>query len=180
MQSIIRQAQPIDAQKIAEIHVASWQTAFCGIMPDNFLEQQETETRKIGWLKNMVEYPGNLSVIEDNAKIVGFVCNGLTESKQLGFDGQVFGIHVDPTAKRRGYGYQLMLASFNRLQSLGCKNAFLWTLEKNIPARNFYEKLGGKIVAQELKDFGGRELIEIAYGWDRLDLIPKTQNTPRP
>ena len=83
----------------------------------------------------MREYPGNLLVVEDNVTgIRGFSCSGRTANPEFaGFDIEVFGIHVAPEAKRRGYDHQLMAASFKRLELLGCKNVVLWTLEMNIP-----------------------------------------------
>jgi ribosomal protein S18 acetylase RimI-like enzyme len=169
---VVRQALPADAHRIAEIHTASWQTAFRGIMLDSCLDELNVEERRVGWLKNMREYPGNLLVIEDNVSgIRGFSCSGRTANpERAGFDSEVFGLHVAPEAKRCGYGRQLMAASFKRLGLLGCKNAVLWTLEMNVPAKLFYEKLGGKAVDRKLLVFGGKELVEVAYSWDRLVL----------
>jgi ribosomal protein S18 acetylase RimI-like enzyme len=169
---IVRRAQPHDARRIAEIHVLSWQTAFSDFMPDDFLAKQSVDDRKDGWLHNMRDYPGNLIVVEDDlSNIVGFSCSGKANSpSRLPFDGEVFGIHVDPLMKGKGYGYQLMSASFEWLAKQNCKSACLWTLEQNIPARKFYERIGGTVVGQSMVNIGGRELSEIAYGWRVLNL----------
>ncbi len=169
---IIRQAEPRDARHVAEIHTASWQSAFHGIMSDDFLARQNVEKREAEWLKNIMDYPGNLLIISDSeSDIVGFSCSGrVVRQTEHAFDGQVFGIHVSPVSKGRGYGRQLMTASFNWLASLGCKNAFLWTLEANDDARGFYEALGGRIIALKSDNFGDRTLEELAYGWETLTL----------
>jgi ribosomal protein S18 acetylase RimI-like enzyme len=141
-------------------------------MPDDFLDNQNAEARRIEWLQNMREYPGNLLIVEDgSAGVLGFSCTGpVTNLEMNRFDGQIFGIHVALDAKRRGYGLQLMISSFERLALFGCRNAMLWTLEENAPARLFYEKLGGQIVDRKLIMLGGKELAEIAYSWDALVL----------
>ena len=45
----------------------------------------------------------------------------------------------------------------------------LWVLAEN-PSRGFYEALGGAEVRQQTITIGGRELVEIAYGW--RDITP--------
>ena len=49
----------------------------------------------------------------------------------------------------------------------------LWVLEANVPARAFYEALGGIVVRHQPIEIGGATLTEIAYGW--ADLAPLLQ-----
>ncbi len=164
----VRKANPKDTLAVAEIHTESWKTAFRGIMPDALLDSKNIEESRAGWLKILEQFPDNLLVVEDaHENVVGFSCTGLT-NKSPGFDGEVFGLHIKPTVKKQGYGKILMDASFELLRSFGCKSACVRTLEDNIPARRFYEKLGGQIVEKELKNFGGKELVEIVYGWPSI------------
>jgi ribosomal protein S18 acetylase RimI-like enzyme len=174
----VRPAIREDALCVAAIHVASWQTAFRGLMPDEFLDSQSLDECKKGWERNIAEHPGNLIVVEDrNGEVQGFSCNGrrLPESSPISdYEGQIYGIHVSPAKKERGLGFLLMQASFDRLASLGYANAHLWTLEGNLRARRFYEGIGGRVIGSAIKNFGGRELVEIAYGWDTLKLTPRS------
>ena len=170
----IRPARREDARRIAEIHLASWQTAFRGLMPDDFLDKESIDERQAGWIKNIHDYPGNLMVaVHQEFGITDFICSGqVTEIFKIdGYQGQIFGIHVSPEAKRQGVGTRLMRSAFDRLTSLGCQNAYLWTLEDNKQARNFYEILGGTEIARHLANFGGKDLVEVAYGWERLELL---------
>jgi ribosomal protein S18 acetylase RimI-like enzyme len=47
----------------------------------------------------------------------------------------------------------------------------LWVLEANAPARAFYERCGGIVVAekQDVREDG--TLLETAYGWPSLDVL---------
>jgi ribosomal protein S18 acetylase RimI-like enzyme len=169
----VRPARPEDARRVAEIHLASWQTAFRGLMPDDFLDKQTVEECETGWAKTIEEVPGKLLVaVRPDSGILGFVCQGPVAGppRVAGYQAQIFGLHVSPEAKRQGIGLQLMRAAFARLSSLRCRNAYVLTLEGNEPARRFYEKLGGREVARGLVGFGGRDLVEVAYGWERLEL----------
>ena len=45
----VRQAIDGDAQAIAEVHVASWQGAYRGLLPDALLDGQSVERRAQWW-----------------------------------------------------------------------------------------------------------------------------------
>jgi len=61
------------------------------------------------------------------------------------------------------------------LASLRCANAHLGTFEANLQASPFFKGVvGGRIVGRAIKTFGGRDLAEIAYGWNKLELTART------
>jgi NADH:ubiquinone oxidoreductase subunit D len=57
-----------------------------------------------------------------------------------------------------------------RLVENGLTRPVVWALEKN-PWCAFYERLGGKRVAQKMIEIGGAPLSDIAYGWDEIELL---------
>ena len=107
----VRPAQLEEALQIAEIHVASWQTAFRGIMLDSYLDQQSVEQRKKGWEENILKYPGNLRVaVDERGEIQGFACSGRGLSTQFeGYNGEIYGIHVNPGIFKRFYDIVLFI-----------------------------------------------------------------------
>jgi ribosomal protein S18 acetylase RimI-like enzyme len=50
----------------------------------------------------------------------------------------------------------------------GHTSMLLWVLNDNLPARKFYEALGGKILREKPISIGDQTLPEISYGWDNL------------
>jgi len=48
---------------------------------------------------------------------------------------------------------------------MGCHSAIIWTLEDLKASRQFYEFHGGTVVRSKLGDFGGKIIVEGAYGW---------------
>jgi hypothetical protein len=51
-------------------------------------------------------------------------------------------------------------------------------LERNAPARAFYERLGGIIAAQRDEDFAGTKLVELGIVWPSpADLVQRTLPT---
>ena len=50
------------------------------------------------------------------------------------------------------------------------RGAALWVLEGNVPARRFYEALGGRLGPEQSFDLRGQTVTEVAY---RFELIPR-------
>jgi hypothetical protein len=47
----------------------------------------------------------------------------------------------------------------------------VWVLALN-PARRFYERLGGKVIGHKAIELGGQIFLEVAYGWQSLNVFP--------
>ena len=54
------------------------------------------------------------------------------------------------------------------LSKRGFTAASLWVLRDNTPARRFYERYGGQVVAEREEARPDGALSEVAYGWTQL------------
>ena len=52
---LVRPAAPRDAKAIAEIHVATWQAAYQGLLPDDVLKAM-TVAKRLAYWKEAIEY----------------------------------------------------------------------------------------------------------------------------
>ncbi len=87
--------------------------------------------------------------------------------------GEVFTLYVLPEFQDRGIGRQLLAASFSALSERGCERAFLWVISNN-PSQFFYERVGGRRIANRTERLWGADLDQTAYGWgDLKDAIAK-------
>jgi GNAT superfamily N-acetyltransferase len=103
-------------------------------------------------------------------RVVGFAsCTRQREPNLLaaGYSGEVAAIYVLREAQGQGAGRRLMAAMARRLIAEGERSMALWVLEANAPARRFYERLDGRLIA-ERTDGTDRE---VAYGWRDLGLL---------
>jgi len=66
-----------------------------------------------------------------------------------------------------GYGKLLVIKIALDLASRGYHSLVIWVLKDN-PACRFYERLGGRMVADKVIEIGGQVLMDVAYVW--LDL----------
>ena len=69
---IVRKAKTGDAQRVAEINVVGWQTAYKGLAPDDFLVKMKVSEKKIENFKNAITDKDVVFLVaEDEGQVVG-------------------------------------------------------------------------------------------------------------
>ena len=141
----IRDALPADARAIAEVHVRSWQAAYRGELPDDYLDGLSIDEREANWSRWLAEpeLGAGTLVAEDDGRVIGFAGFGPTrdEGAPAG-TGEVYTLYLRPEWFGRGAGRELFNRVNERLRELGCARATLWALATNERSRRFYEKAG--------------------------------------
>ena len=140
----VRPVAPRDAKAIAEIHVATWQAAYQGLIPEDVLKVMTFEKRLAYW-KEAIEYSDpQLLVALDKDSVVGFV--GFDRSRDPGTKssvGEIWAMYVMPEHWRKGAGLALWDGARDGLKEEGCTQVTLWTLVANERALQFYEQAAG-------------------------------------
>lgn len=74
----IRPANVADAGAIARVHVRSWQVAYRGDVPDDYLEDLDVSERGVVWHKNLETLTNDRAILvgEANGGIRGFASVG--------------------------------------------------------------------------------------------------------
>jgi len=169
----VRKAGTEDAAAIAVVHVEAWRETYRGIVPDDFLKNLSLQRRTDQWV-SMLADEGNVYhrafVAEMDGQIVGFSNFGLAREVDLGFDGELFAIYILRMAHKQGIGRLLVEGAVRGLRELGCRSMLVWVLKDN-PARGFYECLGGRYVTEKPIEIGDASLLEVAYGWQDLNIF---------
>jgi len=165
----VRAATVRDAAEIAAIHVRSWQAAYKGLLPQDFLDRLDASDRIERWQDTLRATDWSRSgvmVAHPEREPVGFARFGPTrDSDDDGSSvGEIRAIYLLPEAWGKGLGKRLMSAALARLTSAGYSQATLWVLQSNARARRFYE-CGGWLQDGGLKcdDSLGFPLPEIRY-----------------
>ncbi len=165
----IRAAHIDDAEQIAVMHVRSWQAAYRGAVPQDYLDGLDPATRVEGRRRSVrdADWPrsGTLVATHDDGTIVGFAHIGPTRDDDAdGGVGEVYAIYLAPCAWGKGYGRALMAASLAGLTQAGYQQAMLWVLDANARARRFYEAAGFQPDgAVKDDDSRGFRLTEVRY-----------------
>jgi GNAT superfamily N-acetyltransferase len=167
----IRAAGMADADAIAQLHAHSWQTAYRGILSDEFLQGPLHENRRVLWHSRLTETDRAdqfVLVDEQEGAIRGFACVFLEADPEWG--SLLDNLHVVPDLKGKGLGRQLMSAVAQRvLLSNPHGRLHLWAYEQNLAARRFYEHLGGVNTLRHAElALDGTEVNAIRYCWSEL------------
>ena len=163
----IRKVVPTDVYPITEVHVKTWQHAYKGQLPDEYLANLSIEKRADNWRKTLENPNSGITtfIAESQNNILGF-CNvgpntDVTLSKNV---GELYAIYVDPDVQSQGIGSKLMSTGLEMLKTQGYIQATLWVLISNNKTREWYEKKGWKIEGKEKTEMRpNAELKETRY-----------------
>jgi len=166
---VLRDATPHDAARIAEIHVRTWQVAYRGQLPDEFLDAIVASfAQRIELRRAALERPSSprerTRVAERAGRIVGFAVLGPCRDDDGRQRGEVYAIYVEPESWGTGAGRALFFDASSGLRSFGYREATLWVLASNLRARRFYERAGWKHDgATRVEHRGSAQLHEVRY-----------------
>jgi GNAT superfamily N-acetyltransferase len=170
-----RQATSNDAASIALLHARSWQRAYRGMMPDEFLDGAVVPNRLAIWQARMHENRADrftcLALNQD--QVVGFICAFGDEDKSWG--SYIDNLHIDLGYQRFGLGTELMCRTGRWLgEHYADVGVYLWVMDANLSARSFYERLGGHNRETMMKsDPGGGRAPNCRYTWNNPALLAR-------
>ncbi|GAA4470489.1 GNAT family N-acetyltransferase [Nibrella saemangeumensis] len=168
-----REALPVDAEPIAQLHARSWRHAYRGILSDDYLDSNALDDRRALWQErfNRPAYSQYiLTAIEDD-QIKGFVCVYRDYDEQWG--ALVDNLHVSRELKGQGIGSELLRGAARWVrQTSSHPGLHLWVFEQNLAARRFYGYLGGESVERAVKaNPGGGDAVSLRYVWRTVDSL---------
>ncbi len=166
----IREAHQDDIIGIAKVRVDTWRATYKGIVPDDFIENLSYQSTAEGWREAFWENrrPGVALFVAENESedIVGVAVCGPEQSEDTVYRGEIYVLYVLPQFQNQGIGHALVAACVHYLQQqLAVETLLIWAMAES-PYRRFYESLGGKVVREKNKEFGGKMLLEVGYGWE--------------
>lgn len=140
----VRKATVEDAAGIAFVHVRSWQVAYRGHMPDEFLDGLDAEKRTNMWCE-LTQNPDKMVFVAEDKEgdIVGFSALGPSRDPDTKSNtAEISAIYVHPEKWKKGVGRALLSASLDEVRKREFDQVTLWVLEANQRARLFYESFG--------------------------------------
>jgi GNAT superfamily N-acetyltransferase len=136
----IRPLTDADIDAVARIHVRSWQAAYAGIVPADYLASLDpavlAERRR-----RRSRTPGTHTLVAElDRRVIGFATFGPDRDDPR--TGELYAIYVDPESWGAGAGRRLIEAAQGVLTEAGFPGMRLWVFTANDRARRFYERAG--------------------------------------
>jgi GNAT superfamily N-acetyltransferase len=140
---VLRRAIAGDAEGIARVHTRSWQSAYKGILPDDFLDALRWESRIEAWsgiISTTQTTTNDIFVATDaDSAVAGFASIGEVRDddliSQMFFELQA--IYVAPELWNQGVGRALMEVALTAMPPT-TPGLSLWVLAANERGRRFY------------------------------------------
>lgn len=163
----LRQARLPDAEALAEIEVTSWQQAYVGILPGDFLSQLSRGKCFARWLRRLMNpKPGSerIWVVELGGELVGYAQSERCRDRGASpATAELTTLYLAPKAWGLGVGRALLDMVILDAEHRGAREIMLWVLEANTRARRFYKKAGFTPDARKVEHGYGAKLPQIRY-----------------
>jgi GNAT superfamily N-acetyltransferase len=143
----IREAEPKDAEAIAEVHVRAWQAAYRGQLTDDYLDGLTVEDRVDQHRRTLAEPRAEWRtwIGEEDGHVLAFAVTGPSEDADAEpTTAELYAVYLVPERVGTGIGRQMLQHLTQDLRARGFLAATLWVLETNERARRFYEIAGWK------------------------------------
>ncbi len=109
-------------------------------------------------------------VAADRNGIVGYAAGGPSRARRAG-EAEVHTLYVRLSAQRRGLGQRLLVGMARVFADMGARSLMISTLRDNLPARRFYEALGGLAEAPRREPGPGGLVYEVSYVWPDIKAL---------
>ena len=167
---------PGDAAALGRVTVTSWLSGHEGQMPDEAWRRRAAdwtpEVSAQGWARVLADQVSGVAprdvllVADDDAgHLVGLVYGRPADEEGDAPTAEVRALYVAPTCRRQGIGAALLRAAALELIRLGFSTIRLEVLSANLPARAFYEQVGGRETGRGAFDEDGYVLPVTIYEW---------------
>lgn len=154
-----------DLPEVAQIHVASWKQAYVGQVSQAYLDNLDVARRLGAWQEQFPDRDvSGLLVAHLDKTAIGFVCFGPARDQDRRDWGETYAIYVLKEYWGRGVGYALHKNACAGLRDKGFQSACLWVLDSNHRAIAAYERWGGVVERDRVKDhmIGGQRVKEVS------------------
>lgn len=149
---MIRKATPADASRLAEILIFAKRTSYRPIF-----QCDQVSFNEMSVLELALRYRDDPEMLQDVYVYDDGIVRGMMSWKRSPNVWQLQELYVDTFFQKQGYGEKLLKNFLENAGNNGAERVFLWALEKNLRARDFYEKNGFRFLGRKKLEEGTTE-----------------------
>ncbi len=159
----LRLATPADAELIADILARSRASAYRGMLPDRYLDDEVRAEALAEWplkLQALADGGGQALIAMRQGAPIGFICMLAPDDT-----GSVLidNLHTLPDQKGGGAGTAMLDAAAQWARTSGATALHLFVIEANAQAIGFYESRGWQLGSRMDDRMGGVDLVALRY-----------------
>lgn len=157
----LRPADPTDAPAIAAVNVAAGRIGWAPFLPRARLQSFDPSVAR--WEERLTAAGSRDAwLATEGDEVVGFVVTRPCRGDRT--EGELTGLYTDPRVWGAGVGRSLMAKALDVLAASGCREAVLWTEERNRRPRALYARAGWRPDgATREREFLGTPIRELRY-----------------
>ncbi len=162
----IRPLQLEDSRLAAEIQVETWHDTYASLMPARILASMTLEIMAPRWQNIIQDNKRNLLLLGafEGTQLLAVAAGG--EPREVnGYEAEIWSMNIPIKNQRRGLGRLLFNQTVNEFSKLAYKSMYLYCIDRNIQALDFYRAMGGVVTNHLVERDGYFELLVI---WDSL------------
>ncbi|MHB8494890.1 MAG: GNAT family N-acetyltransferase [Casimicrobiaceae bacterium] len=178
----IRPANVRDAAAIARVRIDSWRATYRGLIPDTYLAAMKNEESTAIWERILSAGPNTASVFvaESDGEVIGFAAANMLREPRFDLDAELTAVYVRGAFQHAGVGRRLVREVAQAQRAHSATGLIVWVIARNKIGRGFCEGLGGELLAEQPFQWDGMDLIEVAYGFRRVDALVAACDIPTP
>jgi GNAT superfamily N-acetyltransferase len=172
----VRAAVVDDAAAMGRVMVLAYLSAHRGQLPDAAWQKRVAEwtpdVSARAWARLLTERADGdharvvlLVAEDDTGDLVALVLGTEVDDDASGLTAKIDALYVLPDLQGQGIGRRLLQVAASELAALGFSTLHIGVLTANLPARRFYQAMGGHEVGQRTFDEEGYLLPETVYTW---------------
>ena len=159
----IRKAIYEDCYLLSKLKKEIWETTYRGSYPDSKIDNYnfiENENKFKGFINDKNK---ELYVVVANKELIGYIEYGEPYRKFKDFKQEIGLLYIKKDYQKKGLGKKLFNIAYNSIKETGLDKFFISCHKYNVNARKFYEKMGGKIIYENIDDLANDGIPEVKY-----------------
>ena len=136
-------ARASDAELIAQLRLAAWETTYRGIYPDEVIDSYDVPERAQRDREKIADPELQVYLIRCDGQAAGYFMLRVTETVYIA------ALYVLKPWQHRGIGRQAFALTRKLCRGLGVRDFTCNCNAHNLPAQGFYRAMGGVIVRQD-------------------------------
>lgn len=161
----IRLATKDDIKNLAKLKQRTWDETYRGIYDDDIIDNFDYEKAEKSFQSIIENENISFYVVESENHLVGYMDVGEPFRKFGNYNQEIGLLYLLKDFQKRGIGKELFNIGYNKIKNNGYDSFFISCNKYNTNARQFYEKMGGKLIAED-EDNENKRSVQVKYHYD--------------